>query len=271
MLVALGLTSLLSQTAQSQSHLQSQSRSRSRLTAAKADPAPTPAPSEKSARHADAHADRVILVPTAETHPAGSLFASSYEILVLSVGYAPTDRLQFSITGLTDLDNHFIELNLKTNLLRSRWVRIAAQSSIDSIGGNSQSEIFGRAGGTLQLCFELRCGTSLSLAGTLIVFDEPNTVMPAGFGAGFTMRLGDDLSALLEYTALINAARDIGFVDLPVYLVAYGLRIAAHSNWALDIALMRRMQSDREIRTGTTKVFDLLGVPFVAFTYRGAT
>ena len=225
---------------------------------------------EKSARHTDAHADRVILVPTAETQPVGTLFASSYEILLLGVGYAPTDRLHLSIVGVTDLDNRFVEANLKVNLLRSRWLRFAAQSSIDDIGGNGQSEIFGRAGGTLQLCFELRCATSLSVAGTLVVFDEPNTVLPAGFGAGFTMRLNDDLSALLEYSALINAARDIGFVDLPAYLVGYGLRIAAHTSWALDIALLRRMQSDRAIRSGAVKVFDLLGTPFVAFTYRGA-
>ena len=225
---------------------------------------------EKSARHTDAHADRVILVPTAETQPMGTLFASSYELLLLGVGYAPTDRLHLSIVGVTDLDNRFVEANIKVNLLRSRFIRFAAQSSIDNIGGNGQSEIFGRAGATLQICFELRCATSLSVAGMLVLFDEPNTVLPAGFGAGFTMRLNDDLSALLEYSALINAARDIGFIDLPAYLVGYGLRIAARTNWALDIALLRRMQNDREIRSGALKLFDVLGTPFVAFTYRGA-
>jgi hypothetical protein len=226
-------------------------------------------PLEQSARHTDAHADRVILVPTAETQPVGTLYASSYEVVVLGVGFALSDRIQLSATGVTDFDNRFVELSLKANLLRSRWLRIAAQSAIDHAGGNGQSLVFGRAGGTLQLCFDLPCGTSFSLGATLVAFDEPNTVLPAGFGAGFTIRLSDDVSGLLEYSAIINAARDLGFIDLPIYVVGYGLRIAAHTSWALDLTMLRRMQGDAEIRTGGTSLFDLLGVPFVVFTYRG--
>jgi hypothetical protein len=229
-----------------------------------------PAPvKEQSARHTHAHADRVILVPTAETHPEGTLFLSSYEIVVPSIGYAVTDRLHASITGLTDFDSAFFELNLKANVLRSRYLRIALTSSIDYAAGEDDEELlFGRAGGSVQLCFELACRTSLSLAVMVVAHDELDTLLPMGLGAGFTAQLGEDLFALLEYSALINAAREFEFVDLPVYLVGYGLRIAPRPSWALDLTMLRAMESDSEVRAGDANLFDLLGVPFLAFTYR---
>lgn len=235
-------------------------------TAQIAAPAPVP---EQSARHTHAHADRVILVPTAETHPAGTLFLSSYEIIVPAIGYAITDRMHASITGLTDLDNAFFELNLKANLLRSPVLRVAVTSSIDYARGEDDDELlFGRAGATVQLCFELACRTSLSLSAMVVAHDELDTILPMGLGAGFTAQLGEDLFALLEYSALINAAREFEFVDLPVYLVGYGLRIAPKPSWALDLTLLRSMESDGEVRAGDAGLFELLGVPFLAFTYR---
>lgn len=223
----------------------------------------------QSARHTHAHADRVILVPTAETHPAGTLFLTSYEIVVPAVGYAVTDRMHASLTGLTDFDSAFFELNLKANVLRSRLLRVALTSSIDYARGEDDGELlFGRAGGTAQFCFELACRTSLSLSAMVALHDELATILPLGLGAGFTAQLGDDLYALLEYSGLFNAAREFEFVDLPVYLVGYGLRIAPAPSWALDLTLLRSMESDDEVRAGDAGLFDLLGVPFVAFTYR---
>jgi hypothetical protein len=225
---------------------------------------------QQSARHTDAHADRVILVPTAETHPAGTLFGSDYDIVLLSLGYALSDRMQTSLTATANGKAAFAELNLKANLLRSRYLRVAVLTSIDYIRGQSgDGLIFGRVGSTVQLCFELACRTSLSLHAMLVAHDEPDTVLPVGLGAGFTAYVSSDLSALLEYSVLINASRDLPLITLPIYLVAYGVRISAHPSWALDITLIRRMQSDEQIRTGKVGVFDLLGVPLLAFTYRG--
>jgi hypothetical protein len=224
---------------------------------------------EKSARHSDAHADRVVLVPTAETQPQGTFYASSYDVLLLSAGYAPTDRMQSSLTGTTDGKNAFAELSLKANLLRSRFLRLSLQSSIDYLRGrNSGGLIFGRAGGTAQICFELACRSSLSLHAMAVIHDEPDTILPMGFGAGFTARISSDVSALLEYSMLINASRNLPLVTLPVYLAGYGVRISTHPSWALDITFLRRMRSDEQIRIGSVGVFQLLGVPLLAFTYR---
>jgi hypothetical protein len=239
-------------------------------------PAPPPAAAESSAtpqasaRHTDAHADRVLLVPTAETQPDGTIFASSYEIVLLSAGYALSDRLHISTTGTTDLTNTFAELNLKANVLRSRWLRIALQSSIDYIRGKRGGPLlFGRVGGTAQICFELACRTSLSLAAMVVVHDEPDTILPLGLGAGFTARMSPSLSLLLEYSMLFNAARNLPLISLPVYLAGYGVRFSSHPSWALDLAFLRSMKSDDRIRVVAPTLFDLLGVPLLAFTYRG--
>lgn len=238
-------------------------------SSAHAQSAPASAP-EQSARHLDAHADRVLLVPSAETHPQGTLFATSYEILMLSVGYAFTDRLQASVTGMTDGHGGFVDFDVKANLLRSRWLRVAALASIDFLHSRDGEDLLlGRPGVSAQLCFELACRTSLSLHATLIVHDEPNTLLPLGFGAGFVARMSSDVSALLEYDMIINASRDLDLIDLPVFAVGYGARISTAPSWALDIALLRRMQSDETVRLTPPTLFELIGAPFLAFTYRG--
>jgi hypothetical protein len=177
--------------------------------------------------------------------------------------------MQASITGLTDLESAFFELNLKGNLLRSRVLRVAVLSSVDYARGANDGELlFGRAGATLQICFELACRTSLSLSAMLVAHDELDTILPVGVGAGFTVQMGEDLAGLLEYTTLLNASREFEFIDLPLYLVGYGFRIAPKPSWALDLSFLRPMKSDDQIRVGSASLFDLLGVPFVAFTYR---
>jgi hypothetical protein len=224
--------------------------------------------SSQSVRHTSAHADRVVLVPTAETQPAGTLFLSSYEIVGGQAGYAFSDRLQGSLIGVTNFDAVFLEINLKANLLRSRWLRIAAQTSIDYARGSDEEIPFGRAGGTLQLCFDLPCRSSLSLAATVVAHDAPDTVLPLGVGVGFIAFLSHELSLLLEYAGVLDAAETLELIDLPIYLVSYGIRISGCPSWALDLALGRPLRSEQGLRTGKATVFDLLGVPLIAFTYR---
>ncbi|MFI5308029.1 MAG: hypothetical protein ACHQ53_11780 [Polyangiales bacterium] len=225
---------------------------------------------ELSARHTDAHADRVLIVPTAETQPRGMLFGSSYEIVLLSAGYAPTDHVHVSVTGTTNFRSGFAELELKANVLRSRYLRIALQSSIDYLEGNEGAPLlFGRVGAIAQICFELACRSSLSLAAMTVVHDEPDTVLPVGLGAGFTARVSRDVSLLLEYSMLVNAARDLPLISLPVYVAGYGMRVSSHPSWALDVAFLRPMKGSTRARLASPTLFDLLGVPLLAFTYRG--
>jgi hypothetical protein len=240
-----------------------------RAHAQPAAPSTTDAP-ELSARHTDAHADRVLLVPTAETHPKGTLFATAYDLVVLSAGYALSDRVQTSVTGTTDGHGGFVDLDLKANVLRSRFLRVAVLTSIDFVHTREGEDLLlGRIGASGQFCFELACRTSVTLHAMLIGQDEPDTLLPVGIGAGFIARVSSALSVLLEYDMLVNASRDLEFIDLPVFAVGYGARISTAPSWALDVALLRRMQSDASVRVTPPQLFDLLGVPLLAFTYRG--
>lgn len=234
---------------------------------AQAEPAAVPEP-EPSVRHTSAHADRVVLVPTAETQPEGTLFLSSYEIVGAGVGYAFSDRLQASLVGATTFDAVWAEINVKANLLRSRWLRIAAQTSIDYARGEGDEVPFGRVGGTLQLCFDQPCRSSMSAAVTVVVHDAPDTVLPLGTGLGFIAFLSHELSLLLEYAGLLDAAENLELIDLPVYLVSYGVRISGSPTWSLDLAFARALRSDEGLRTRGANVFELLGAPVAAFTFR---
>lgn len=227
-----------------------------------------PAAEERSVRHTSAHADRVVLVPTAETQPEGTLFLSSYEIVGASAGYAFTDRTQLSVLGVTNLDGVFLEVNLKANLLRSRWLRVAVQSSIDYARGEEEELPFGRAGGTMQLCFDSPCRSSMSAAATVIIHDAPDTLLPLGVGLGFIAFLSHELSLLVEYAGVLDATENLELIDLPVYVMSYGVRISGSVTWSLDLALGRPIRPDDGLRTGKPELFAFLGVPLIAFTFR---
>jgi hypothetical protein len=235
--------------------------------------------SRASIRHTSAHADRVVLAPTAETHPEGTVFLSSYEIVLLQAGYAPTDRLQTELTFVPFFadDFAFAEWTLKANVLRSRWLRAAVLTAFDYARVKSDDEedveghrtlLFGRLGGTLQLCFELRCRTSLSLSTAAVAHAETDLLWPLVFGAGFVAHMSDEVTLLVEYSGMLNVGEDFGLIGLPIYLASWGVRLSGDPSWALDLALTRALESDDARRKGGPKFVDVLGVPLVAFTYR---
>jgi len=155
-------------------------------------------------RYADAHVDRVVVLPTAETHPAGTLYLSSYEIVFLQVGYAVSDRTQVTLTSMPPLPQEKIlplDLTLKSVLVRAPAFRIAALGSVSGIAGLEEGTgLVGRVGGVVQLCLERTCrsnvsvGTSVALAGPAIV---------AGNGAGVILRATRVMSVLFEVDTAI--------------------------------------------------------------------
>jgi hypothetical protein len=75
---------------------------------------------------------------------------------------------------------------------------------------------------------------------------------------------------LLEYGAILNAADDIDLLPLPLHVVSYGMRLTWSPNWALDLGFVRSLNPQRSVRTSAPGVFDVLGVPLFALTYRFA-
>lgn len=227
------------------------------------------APRLAPAREHSAHGDRVILVPTAQTHPEGTLFLSDYEIVVPSVGYAWTDRVQTALTGTTDFSQFvFVDLSTKASLVQSRFLHVAATASLAYAGGEDEQLPFGRATLIAQLCADAGCRSSLSLAASLFAHDAPDTILPLGLGAGFVARLSSSVDVLLEYSMLLNAGPELELIDLPLYLVGYGARFNFGDQWALDVTLLRPMQEDDNLRVGDVELFQFLGVPFLALTFR---
>jgi hypothetical protein len=201
----------------------------------------------------DPQADRGIVLPTAYTHPKGTVFVSSYELILLQLGMALTDDTQLSLTTVPPLGQErvaFIDLTLKTSLYRSERVRVAALGSTSGIVAEELGVLgVGRVGGVMQVCLERRCGTSLSmstnftLAGILLMVN----------GVSGIYRVGRTLSLLAELDTLVPLAKDAG---------AFGGAMAGGglrwhwTRWGLDLSLMRTLGSD-----GVT-------LPVVALTYR---
>ncbi len=206
-------------------------------------------------RYADAHVDRVVFFPTAETHPEGTFYFSSYEIVLLQAGYAVSDRTQVTLTAMPPLRKETIlpfDLTVKTVLVRAAEFRVAALGSVSGISGTDiGTGVVGRAGGVVQLCFEWTCRSSVSLGSQVLLLGPAIFV---GNGAGVILRASEHVSALLE----VDAAIPIGNVanQYNGIAVAPGVRFTGE-HFALDLAFAHAL--------------DALGgpsLPFLAATYR---
>jgi hypothetical protein len=208
-------------------------------------------------RYSDAHVDRVLLVPTAETHPQGTFYVSSYEIILLQAGYAISDRTQVSLTSMPPLPREQIlplDVSLKTVLVRAPEFRVAAIGSVSGIAGlELGTGLLGRAGGAVQLCLERTCGSSFSI-GTSVAFAGPAIL--AGSGAGLIVRATRALSVLAEFDSVIP----LGTVGNQINGLAFagGIRLSGE-HLGLDLAFARRID-----------VLDGAAIPFIAATYRTA-
>ncbi|MCG8555292.1 MAG: hypothetical protein MJD61_08385 [Proteobacteria bacterium] len=220
-----------------------------------------------------ANPDRVVLASTAETQPAGTAYFSSYEIFLLQFGYAFSDAVQATLTGLVDSEtlSHIAELTLKANVYRSESLRVAALTAIDYLGSESDQVLFGRIGASATFCFVRGCHSHFSLSGMLIAHHQLHVVLPVGLAAGFVVRISSNVSLLLEYSGLMTAIEDLADLfgeQMPVWSVNYGCRFGGPT-WALDVAFIRVMRAQRQARlTPSQQLGRLFGVPFLAFTYR---
>jgi hypothetical protein len=229
--------------------------------ASEPDPAPAPA------RQIDAHADRVILMPTAETHPQGSFFFSSYELVLLQVGYAITDHVQFStliLPPLFDEQPFFMSPTVKVNVARGDVGNVALLGGVDLLasgGSDSDSALLGRLGVVAQLCLANGCRSSISVnvLGWTAFTNEAGSALVASAGGVF--RVSDVFALLLEPTLGVPLAGDVVDDDTPAGLaLSYGFRLSGAS-FALDLTFIRPFFGDLDDDLA-------LGLPFVVATYR---
>jgi hypothetical protein len=218
-------------------------------------PPPPPPPNPKHERTiGNAHADRVLLAPTAYTHPGGSFYATSYDIALLQFGYALSDSTQISVTGTPPVEGVLpLDLSLKTRLLDERRVRIAVIASATGIVGLNEGDFFlGRGGGVVQLCFDDACKGSFSLGSTLLLAG-PASLLASGAGA--IVPATHWLHLLFEADSLLPIGREAG----PYNGVAIGggVRFPFRS-WAIDLGALRALETTSSTAT----------VPLLAISYR---
>ncbi|HSU40290.1 MAG TPA: hypothetical protein VLJ38_12010 [Polyangiaceae bacterium] len=215
-------------------------------------------------RFNDANADRAILFSTAETHPKGTFFFSDYELILLQFGYAFTDNLQLTLTGVPPIISqqpYFFDLALKWNFLRTDVVRAAViGSGMAAFTGQSEepNSLFGvRLNGVSQFCFETSCKSSFSFNVGTFLNNQSNEVIPITLAGGLIVHVSRVVKLLLEpaYALVVGS----GVENQPEgFLLDYGLRLSGN-HFGFDLAFIRPFATDSPF---------ILGVPYVAFTYR---
>jgi len=220
---------------------------------------------QQDVRDVDAGADRAILYSTAETHPKGTFYFSDYEIVFLQIGYAVTDSLQISLTGVPPLvkdQPYFFDLTAKVNLLRSDFFRAAFMVAGDAVvlpKDSKPSSIFGlRLGAIGQICFEATCRTSLVLNVGTLLNDKSNEVVPLYMAASAIVRLTDLVKIMVEpnYAVAVGG----GKVEGPTgFLLNYGVRLSGRQ-FAFDLGFIKPFGADSDEF--------ILGFPLLTFTYR---
>jgi hypothetical protein len=231
------------------------------------EPAPALLPSPTSARRIDAHADRVILMPTAETHPQGSFFVSSYELVLLQLGYALTDHVQLSALILPPLftdQPFFISPTVKVNVARGDLGNVAFLGGVDllaSAGSDTDTELLGRLGAVAQLCLSKGCRSSISVNALAWAAFTNGAGSALVTSAGGVFRITDVFALLLEPTLGVPLAGEVVDEDTPAGLaLSYGIRLSG-SAFAVDLTFVRPFFGGLEDELA-------LGLPFVVATYR---
>lgn len=214
-------------------------------------------------RFQDANSDHVVLFSTAETHPKGTFYFTDYELIFLQAGYAITDSVQVSFTGVPPLvkdQPYFFDLAVKGNFLRTEVLRLAlvgAGTVVVVPDANPNTVLGARLNGVSQFCFEGLCNNSFSLNVGTFLNSESNKIVPITLAGGLVVQASSLVKLLLEPAYAIAIGE--GVESQPEgFLLNYGIRLSGE-HFGFDLAFIRPFGADIPL---------ILGVPWVAFTYR---
>ena len=190
------------------------------------------------------------------THPEGTFYMSSTDIVFLQLGYAVTDSTQITLSGTPPLGEDAIfplDLSLKTSLLAEGPVRVAAIGALTGLFGFEEGGfVVGRAGGVTQLCFDRACESSASVAMTALLAGPAFVTVP---GVGVIWRVASWGAVLFEADTLMPIGTEAG--EYHGVAVSAGFRFP-YRTWALDLTLLRPLDVDEPPPV----------VPLLTFTYR---
>jgi hypothetical protein len=195
-------------------------------------------------------------MPTAYTHPAGTVYLSSYDIVIAQAGYAFTDSTQLTLTGAPPFGDDLIfplDLSLKVALENEGPVRVAAIGSVTGLIGLEEGDfLLGRLGGAVQFCFDAACESSASVASTTLL---AGPAMLTVAGAGVIWRVAKWGAIVLELDVVVPLGREVG--EYNGIAVLPGFRFP-YRTWALDLGVARPLDNQEP---GPA-------IPIIVFTYR---
>jgi hypothetical protein len=212
-------------------------------------------------RYTDANVDRYIFMSTAETHPEGTFFFTDYELILLQFGYAITDQVQISLTGVPPLvenQPYFFDFTLKANLVRGPF-RFALLGSLDVVFNDDGDGFYGgRLGGAGTICITDDCRSHGGFSFSAFFNDDIGNNFPILFGLGIQGRLSDLVGLIAEpvFLGVLGETNDIA----SGVLAFYGIRLSG-ANFGVDLGLLKFFIEDIDDPF-------ILGYPIVSFTYR---
>jgi hypothetical protein len=225
----------------------------------------------ESLRNDDAHADHIILGPTAFTAPRGSVYLSNYELLVVQGGVAITDEFQVTLTTLLPLiesQPFFADLSAKYAFLKTPRFHMAGIASILGLGDGDIDERFalGRATVVATGCITENCYVAASASAMLWLSPDIDRVVPVTLNLGITARLVGVFSLLAEANFIaafgdLSGARSVDLFGRGA-LLGYGARFSS-GNFGFDLTFVKPLIAD-----DSSDDFFVIGVPWLAFTYR---
>jgi hypothetical protein len=212
----------------------------------------------------DANAGRGWMAPTALTEPAGTWSISDYELFLVSVGYAVSDRLSISATTIPPLTTDFplwLLFNAKLQVLKAGKVRAAVQGAFTYFSikdsGSTDSFTAGELGGAVTLCIDDECNSHVSgFLGAGFARDTDSAVPFIG-AATLVGRLGRHVKFVGEIDSAFIAGNVNDVADGA--LLWYGLRFTS-KNIGVDLGFVR------PVGVGDSGL--ALGIPVLTFSYR---
>lgn len=235
---------------------------------APAEPIPTQPEPVEHIRTDDANADHTVLGSTAFTAPRGSVYFSSYELILLQAGAAVTDNFQLTLTTLPPIiedQPYFVDIAAKYAFLQTPRFHMAAIGSLLGLSGGDGGSLFalGRLGLVGTACLTENCYVNASLSALFWIGEDTSRVVPVTLNLGITARVAGIFSLLAEAN-FVAAVGDLAGSSVDVFesgaLIGYGVRFSS-GNFGFDLTFVKPVIDDVDDVT-------ILGIPWIAFTYR---
>ena len=231
-------------------------------------PAPRLYPNTDRGTLDDANAGRVALMSTALTPPEGTWSFEDYELFLVAASYAPTDTLVLTATTMVPVTSEFYWafLSAKLQVVRAGNLRVALQGGVFGIFGtdsysNDSTGAFDLSA-IATYCLDSDCYNHVSGSAIAGFARQGNSSVPVAFSAGIVAKISNHV----RFVAEADTAHLFGDLSGQTngILAWYGLRFTS-KQIGVDLELVRPFCGGDDCKMDTFP----LGVPFVAFSYRG--